>query len=575
MPTTAPCPAWPCGCRPTAMPSCRDRNGAWTTPRSPASSAPPGCACPAAGPGRFAARAAFLTSDDHRGAWLQWRADELHRFYARVRQALAADCPDGAALPGRRRDALRRRKSRPNSAPSCPPKTPSSTPCCSPASIPRQYQDDPNIVLLRSAADRARRTPQCPGHRPGNQPDARRRRLLRRPALSGEPVLPSAPGGPHPLVRAAEPIPRRQHLAAHAVGPLVAGQPPRFVHSLASDGLAGADRRRLAAVDGPGRVAGRVGGDLSPAAGRAFRGGGRVRRTAGPPSRSPSARPPAKAAPTSTPSTTPPSPSPPPSPWRPPPAAGWRPWPARATPARWGKTPTGCAGRSSWDPTTWRPRRSREPAAKLSHPQVSIPPAAAAALAAHIQPTRPPGRRAADPAAPAGAGQPQLPAAGHRRRSRPRLGRLPPPGRQPCNSTRPQRHGRRPIGPHLQRRPGRLPGEPLVRSAGHGPALDVGLAPRGRRPPATAPAAGPARANSTAATYYRFAAIGQPQTRGQPGIPIAATWRQFIFQVDDLPLEGLSPLHVRFDLHGAGRSLGRRRAVVRPGLQRAGTPRPL
>ncbi len=52
--------------------------------------------------------------------------------------------------------------------------------------------------------------------------------------------------------------------------------------------------------------------------------------------------------------------------------------------------------------------------------------------------------------------------------------------------------------------------------------------------------------------YYRFAAIGQPQTPGQPGIPIATTWRPFIFQVDDLPLEGLSPLHVRFDLMGQG-----------------------
>jgi hypothetical protein len=52
--------------------------------------------------------------------------------------------------------------------------------------------------------------------------------------------------------------------------------------------------------------------------------------------------------------------------------------------------------------------------------------------------------------------------------------------------------------------------------------------------------------------FFRFAALGQAQTPAQPGIPIAATWRQFIFQVDDLPLEGLSSLHVRFDLLGKG-----------------------
>ena len=52
--------------------------------------------------------------------------------------------------------------------------------------------------------------------------------------------------------------------------------------------------------------------------------------------------------------------------------------------------------------------------------------------------------------------------------------------------------------------------------------------------------------------YYRFAAIGQPQAAGQAGVAIADQWRQYIFQVDDLPLEGLSLLHVRFDLMGRG-----------------------
>ena len=52
--------------------------------------------------------------------------------------------------------------------------------------------------------------------------------------------------------------------------------------------------------------------------------------------------------------------------------------------------------------------------------------------------------------------------------------------------------------------------------------------------------------------YYRFAAVGQPPGSGQPGVPIGTHWGQYIFQVDDLPLEGLSRLRVRLDLMGQG-----------------------
>ena len=52
--------------------------------------------------------------------------------------------------------------------------------------------------------------------------------------------------------------------------------------------------------------------------------------------------------------------------------------------------------------------------------------------------------------------------------------------------------------------------------------------------------------------YYRFTAVGQPATAGQPSVPVGAAWGCYIFQVDDLPLEGLSQLRVRFDLMGQG-----------------------
>ncbi len=52
--------------------------------------------------------------------------------------------------------------------------------------------------------------------------------------------------------------------------------------------------------------------------------------------------------------------------------------------------------------------------------------------------------------------------------------------------------------------------------------------------------------------YYKFGAVGLAANAGQPAAAIGADWGMYIFQVDDLPLEGLTSLRARFDLMGAG-----------------------
>ena len=51
--------------------------------------------------------------------------------------------------------------------------------------------------------------------------------------------------------------------------------------------------------------------------------------------------------------------------------------------------------------------------------------------------------------------------------------------------------------------------------------------------------------------YYRFAQVGLAAA-GQPAVPLQSEWAQYVFQVDDLPMEGLSTLRARFDLMGPG-----------------------
>jgi len=52
--------------------------------------------------------------------------------------------------------------------------------------------------------------------------------------------------------------------------------------------------------------------------------------------------------------------------------------------------------------------------------------------------------------------------------------------------------------------------------------------------------------------YYRFAPIGRADSATPANVPIDTDWAEYVFQVDDLPLEGLSQMQVRFDLMGAG-----------------------
>ena len=64
--------------------------------------------------------------------------------------------------------------------------------------------------------------------------------------------------------------------------------------------------------------------------------------------------------------------------------------------------------------------------------------------------------------------------------------------------------------------------------------------------------------------YYRYAEVGAlpaarqaghsspPVAQDPPVVPIGSSWTQFVFAVDDLLLEGVSQVRVRFDLMGAG-----------------------
>ena len=54
---------------------------------------------PGEGRERFATRAAYLLGDAHREAWLQWRADQCHRFYRRVQDVVHSLHPDAPRTP--------------------------------------------------------------------------------------------------------------------------------------------------------------------------------------------------------------------------------------------------------------------------------------------------------------------------------------------------------------------------------------------------------------------------------------------------------------------------------------------
>ncbi|MBN2578998.1 MAG: family 10 glycosylhydrolase [Pirellulales bacterium] len=52
--------------------------------------------------------------------------------------------------------------------------------------------------------------------------------------------------------------------------------------------------------------------------------------------------------------------------------------------------------------------------------------------------------------------------------------------------------------------------------------------------------------------YYRYAQVGRPAEDVPQAFPLTDKWAQYIFKVDDLPLEGLTDLRTRFDMMGAG-----------------------
>jgi hypothetical protein len=53
-------------------------------------------------------------------------------------------------------------------------------------------------------------------------------------------------------------------------------------------------------------------------------------------------------------------------------------------------------------------------------------------------------------------------------------------------------------------------------------------------------------------TEYRFAQFGQARGEANPARPIPAEWGQFLVEINDLPLDSLSAVHLRFDLTGPG-----------------------
>jgi hypothetical protein len=507
-----------------------------------------GARVPGTGPGRFAARAAFLTGDDHRGAWLQWRADELHRFYGRVRQALAADCPEGRLyLAGA--EMLCGPEIQAELRPVLPPKDTLVDALLHAGIDPRQYQDDPGIVLLRSErivpggrlnaqavdleinempdADACFRGLPCPGSLFFHPPQE-----VRIPSLEQQGPLHAA----------------NTWLLTQSV-PAAARNRQRFVHSLAvMDSQAIFDGgwllsmgqeealtdlvaiyRRLPAVRFAAVGEGAGEGTAQPVTFRSATHQGRTYLYAV------NDAPFAVAAGVQLEA-----------------ASGCRLEPL-ADPhhgGTLGQDADGLRWSVELGPYDLAAATLSEPGVKLSHPQVSVPPAASAALAAHIHQL---GLRAAALRTPL-----PLRVLDNPNFQRPATPADPVPGwavsRRPGVSVqvdKTQRHGKGqsvhlssdgPVACLWSRwfdppATGRLYMSVWLR-----------VADAQRQPPLRLALEGKLDGRD----FFRFAALGQPQTPAQSGIPIAATWRQFIFQVDDLPLEGLSPLHVRFDLMGKG-----------------------
>ncbi len=502
---------------------------------------------PGEGAGRFAARAAFLNGDEHRAAWLQSRADQLHRFYARVRQTLEADHP-GAPLYLAGADMLCGAEIEADLRPVLPPKNTLADSLLQAGIELRQYQEDPGVVLLRPEriVPGGRLNAQAVDLEIDQMPDAD-------PYFRGLPCPGSLFFHPPQEVRIPS-FDQKSPIRSLYAGlntqstPSAARNRQRFIHSLAvmdsqvlidggwllsmgqEESLADlvAIYRRLPAV----RLAA-VGDNRGDAATQpvTFRSASYQGRTYVY-------------------------------------AVNDAPFPVTA--AVHLEAAVGCrlqdlagprrsgALRQEADGLQWQVELGpydvaaailSDSAANFSRPQVSIPPAAAAALALHIRHL---GARAAT------LRPPLLP-----------LRVLDNPSFQrPATAADPV------PGWAVSRRPGVSVRLDKSQTHGHGQSVHISsdgpiacLVSREFEPPTTGrlsmsvwlrvadanrqpPLRLALEGKLDGRDYHPYATIGQPQAAGPGAIP--TTWRQFIFQVDDLPLEGLSRLRVRFDLIGRG-----------------------
>jgi hypothetical protein len=103
---------------------------------------------PATGASRFSQRAQYLLAEPHRRAWLQWRADELHKFYRRVQAELAAVRP-GARLYLAGANMFSSPDLQNELLPTLPRRTTMADMLLLVGIDVRQFQDDQGLVLLQ------------------------------------------------------------------------------------------------------------------------------------------------------------------------------------------------------------------------------------------------------------------------------------------------------------------------------------------------------------------------------------------------------------------------------------------
>ncbi len=58
--------------------------------------------------------------------------------------------------------------------------------------------------------------------------------------------------------------------------------------------------------------------------------------------------------------------------------------------------------------------------------------------------------------------------------------------------------------------------------------------------------------NLNGQSFYRWAKLGAAPGPGQAAMPLTVQWKQYIFAINDLPLEGLTQMNVQFSLMGPG-----------------------